>query len=149
VDQILNKTRSSIPTSQKEAGFEVQDISGVERLASVIARTAQASAVFGEPVYQGATVIVPVAKAMWGVGGGKGPERTGDGSGGGMRVVPVGYIHIENGRARFHSIRKSALVFGTIALAVGALLMGGRQLRLMRRDRQAEAKDSSVSDGDE
>lgn len=129
---MLDKTRSQYLNSLTEAGFDAQAMSGVERLASVIGGSAQASAVFGEPVHQGSTIVVPVAKALWGVGGGEGPEGQGQGSGGGMHVVPVGYIHIENGHAHFHPIRKSALVVGAIALVAGALLMLGRQVRLNR-----------------
>lgn len=114
-------------------------MSGVEQLAAVIGRSARASAVFGEPVNQGSSVIIPVAKAIWGVGGGKGPAGNGDGGGGGMHVSPVGYIHVEKGRARFHPLRNSVLSFGTVAALTGALMIIGRQLRLLRRDRQTQS----------
>jgi uncharacterized spore protein YtfJ len=140
VDQILDKTRSPKLRSLADEGLEAQDMSGVQALASVIARSAQASAVFGEPVRQGSSVIVPVAKAVWGVVGGKGPQGERQGGGGGMHVVPVGFIHLENGRARFHPLRKSALIFGAIAILAGALMVGAQQLRLMRRDMQIDAK---------
>ncbi len=128
MDQTIDKTLAPILHSLAEAGFEERDMSGVERLASVIAASVQASAVFGEPVHEGSSVIIPVARVVWGVGGGNGPQGQGQGGGGGMRMVPVGYIHIENGHARFHPIRKSALVFGAIAIVAGALLLAGRQL---------------------
>lgn len=134
MDRILDSTRSSAPALLANDGIEAQSVSGVERLASVIGRSARACAVYGEAVYQGSSVIVPVAKATWGVGGGKGPGDSGEGGGGGMHVVPVGFIHLEKGRARFHPIRKSALSFGAIAALLGALMIVGRQIRLMRRD---------------
>ena len=132
MDQILDKTQSPNLHSLVDAGVEAQDLSGIESLASVIAGNARASSVFGEPIHQGSTVIVPVARAVWGVGGGNGPQGQGQGGGGGMRMVPVGYIHIENGHARFHPIRKSAMVFGAIAIVAGALLLAGRRLWLKR-----------------
>jgi uncharacterized spore protein YtfJ len=143
MDQILKNASFSDPVFLAEDGLEAQGVSGVERLAAIIARGARASAVFGEPVHQDASVIIPVAKAIWGVGGGKGPALSGEGGGGGMRVAPVGYIHVEKGRARFHPLRKSGLSFGVIAALAGTLMIIGRQLRLMRRDRRAETKSSA------
>jgi uncharacterized spore protein YtfJ len=142
VDQILNKVGSPDHALLAEAGLDAPGMSSVERLAAIIARGARASAIFGEPIHQGASVVIPVAKAIWGVGGGKGPAGTGDGGGGGMHVAPVGYIHVEQGRARFHPLRKSMLSLGVMAALAGALMIAGRQLRLMRRDRRDEAKSS-------
>jgi hypothetical protein len=100
VDQILNNVGLPDHALLAEAGLDAPGVSSVERLAATIARGARASAIFGEPIHQGASVVIPVAKAIWGVGGGKGPAGTGDGGGGGMHVAPVGYIHVEHGRAR-------------------------------------------------
>jgi uncharacterized spore protein YtfJ len=137
MDQMLKNTGSSDLTLQAAEGLEAKGVFGVERLAAVIGQSAKASAVFGEPVHQGSSVIIPVARAIWGVGGGNGPA--GNGNGGGMHVSPVGFIHIEQGRARFHPLRKSVLSFGGIAALAGALMIVGRQLRLMSRDRQAHS----------
>lgn len=144
MDQVLNNSRNSGSDFPADDDFEAKGASAVERLASVIARNARASAVFGEPVHQGSSVIVPVAKATWGAGGGKGPQGNGEGGGGGMHIAPVGFIHLENGRARYRPIRKSALVFGTIAVLAGALVLRGRQLRSIRRDMKAQAKAASL-----
>jgi uncharacterized spore protein YtfJ len=140
MDQILKSASSSDPILLAEECLDAQGMSGVERLAAIIAQGARASAVFGEPVHQDSSVIIPVAKAIWGVGGGKGPAQSGEGGGGGMRVAPVGYIHVEKGRARFHPLRKSGLSFGAIAALAGALIIVGQQLLLTRRERRAETK---------
>lgn len=143
MDQILNNSCPSDGASPDGEGLEAQGASSAERLAAMMARSAQSSAVFGEPVHQGTSIIIPVAKAILGVGGGSGPANSGEGGGGGMRVAPLGFIHLENGRARFHPLRKSALSLGATAALVGALLFVGRQLRLIRRDMRSGTKDSS------
>ena len=75
--------------------------------------TGGTSMVFGQPVERGSVTVIPVARAMWGVGGGSGPEEKheqktgtspGTGGGGGVMIVPVGYIELTNGRSRFRPI---------------------------------------------
>ncbi|HEY5545609.1 MAG TPA: spore germination protein GerW family protein [Gemmatimonadaceae bacterium] len=101
--------------------------------------------VYGEPVQQGDTTVIPVAKVTYGfgAGGGRGPggERTvardegmpaednraeaeGAGGGGGVRMTPVGALEIGPRGTRFIRFHPLAPWFGAAALglAVGWLL---------------------------
>lgn len=81
----------------------------IERLANHIGGYAGAQAVFGQPVERDGVTVIPVAKVRWGFGGGagtgskpgSGEEGAGGGGGGGVNAVPVGFIEISNGQARF------------------------------------------------
>jgi uncharacterized spore protein YtfJ len=101
----------------------------VEKL-GVYARSASA---YSEPISKDGVTIVPVAKVRWGFGGGggakEGSERSG-GGGGGIRVTPVGYIELKDGRSEFKPIRDAAS-FVPIIVAGGAA--GFFLLRALRK----------------
>lgn len=80
----------------------------VARLAQRLGATAEAKAVFGEPVERSGVTVVPVARARWGIGGGAGKDKkgeaTGTGVGGGVQTSPVGYIQVDEAGASYHRI---------------------------------------------
>jgi len=71
----------------------VQD-SILDRLAERLGSTANAATIFGAPIERGDVTVIPVARAAYGFGGGSGTRSGEEGSGGGVRVTPVGYIEI-------------------------------------------------------
>ncbi len=78
--------------------------------------------VYGEPVVQDDTTIVPVAKVAFGFGGGTGKgarAEHSEGAGGGLGFVggPVGYIEITPAGTRFVAIGERKKIAG--ALLVG------------------------------
>ena len=76
-------------------------------IAETIERSGSAKAVFGEPIKLQTQTIVPVAAVAAAVGGGAGHAATIAGGGGGgfnLKVVPLGYIHEQDGRVTFSAI---------------------------------------------
>lgn len=69
---------------------------------------AKATLIFADPVEREGMTIIPVAKMMWGFGGGGGSDKknpaSGVGGGGAIRTIPVGYIQLKGGKARFQPI---------------------------------------------
>jgi uncharacterized spore protein YtfJ len=97
------------------------------RLGEIFGAAARVNTVFGEPVTQGELTVVPVARARWGMGGGRGLRpvgeeghgREGVGGGGGMRVDPVGIVVIRDDDAEFRPIpaeTRWGLLLGAAAL---------------------------------
>ena len=71
---------------------------------------ASVKAVYGEPVEAQGKTIIPVAKVMYGFGGGfgetgkekkNGADKEGGGAGGGIRAKPVGVIEVTEEDTRF------------------------------------------------
>jgi uncharacterized spore protein YtfJ len=95
-------------------------------LGEIFGRAARVNTVFGDPVTQGELTVVPVARARWGMGGGRrfrpteqGQRPEGMGGGGGMRVDPVGIVVIRGDDAEFRPIpseTKWGLLLGAAAL---------------------------------
>ena len=87
----------------------------LDRLSERIEDTMGVKAVFGQPIERDGTIVVPVAKARWGIGGGQGPgageapKRPGGGGGGGT-ISPLGFIELTEGYAKFRPIRSSPLM---------------------------------------
>jgi uncharacterized spore protein YtfJ len=102
----------------------------LERLAQRVGASAQASAVFGEPVERGGVTVIPVAKATWGVGGGTGQKAGEQGlvGGGGTSVSPVGYIEIRDTGAEFKPIRDPLRLAAVAAAGVGAAALAARAI---------------------
>jgi uncharacterized spore protein YtfJ len=93
----------------------------IERLAHRIGASAQASAVFGQPVERSGVTVIPVAKATWGFGAGSGGEagKEGAGGGGGGSVAPLGYIEVRESGAKFKLIRDPRLIAAVLVVAIG------------------------------
>ena len=115
-------------SSQESVGLSAP-ATMLERLAEKLGVTARASTIYGEPVERDGLTVIPVAKAVWGLGGGGGPQGSsgrnlGMGGGGGVVIQPVGYIEMKNGESRFRNLEEesSGKVMG-IALAAGVVLV--------------------------
>jgi uncharacterized spore protein YtfJ len=105
----------------------------LERMVERIGVHARSTSVYSEPISKDGVTIVPVAKVRWGFGGGSGSKvgsQRGSGGGGGIRVTPVGYIELKDGRSDFKPIRDPAS-FVPIVVAGGAA--GFVLLRALRK----------------
>ncbi|MEO6397221.1 MAG: spore germination protein GerW family protein [Tepidiformaceae bacterium] len=124
--------------AQQAAGGRASGL--IEGLAERLGLHARASAVFGEPVVQGALTVIPVAKVRYGFGGGSGASKNsedqpgpteGEGGGGGVIASPLGFIELRDGVAEFKPIGDPASAVPVIlasALAAWVVLRGLRRL---------------------
>ncbi|GAB2470854.1 hypothetical protein GCM10011375_38490 [Hymenobacter qilianensis] len=97
-----------------------------ERLAHLLSTSVSAQTVYGPPIAQDGVTVIPVARAMYGFGGGSGtgPGPQGDtGGGGGVRITPVGFIELRDGRSRFRPIRRSVVPLVVVSGVVALLLL--------------------------
>lgn len=95
-------------------------------IGEVLSGAARVETIYGDPIVQGDITVVPVAKARWGFGGGRGLRpsanggaREGMGGGGGLRVDPVGIVVIRGDEAEFRPIKTEprwSLLLGLAAL---------------------------------
>jgi uncharacterized spore protein YtfJ len=80
----------------------------IKRLAERLGATANAKAVFGDPVERNGVTVVPVARARWGIGGGTGKDKKGEdkgtGVGGGVQTTAVGYIQFDDAGVSYKRI---------------------------------------------
>ncbi len=98
----------------------------LESMADKIGINARVSAVFADPVERDGVTVIPVARARWGFGGGAGSgsasseTHVGEGSGGGAGILlsPVGYIVLQDGKARYRPIYDTR-TFLQLFIAVG------------------------------
>jgi uncharacterized spore protein YtfJ len=110
----------------------------LERLAETVGGSIQAQTVYAQPVERDGTTIIPVARVVYGFGGGGGrsdraEHRTGRGGGGGAQVQPVGFISVRGGSAEFRSIPDpSADARRIFAVLAGAGLGGWLLFRGIR-----------------
>jgi uncharacterized spore protein YtfJ len=109
----------------------------VERLAQKLGITANAKYIYAEPIEREGVTIVPVAKAMYGFGGGSGEKdgEKGSGGGGGVVLTPVGYIEIKNGETRFRPTRDWLTVLPVIAATAPIILLGVWGLQRLLREK--------------
>jgi len=113
----------------------------LERLAARVGGRAAVTAVFGEPVTAGGVTVIPVATAVFGLGGGAGEDAggakgAGSGGGGGAIARPRGYIEIAGGTSVFKPIRDpraEALLSLAVVLAAGATVRAAVALGRRRR----------------
>ncbi|MGY2134377.1 spore germination protein GerW family protein [Hymenobacter sp. HD11105] len=120
------------PTEKTMAGMPAVDSpapagsSLAERLAHLLSTSVSAQTVYGTPLTQDGVTVIPVARAMYGFGGGSGigpsPKR-GTGGGGGVRLTPVGFIELRDGRSRFRPIRRSVVPLVVVSGVVALLLL--------------------------
>ena len=101
-------------------------------MAEKLGAVARAATVFGEPVERDGITVIPVAKALWGFGGGAGhgyeegsggKQGDGAGGGGGVRVTPVGFIEIKESAANFRPIRTASLPWIIMGSILGLFLL--------------------------
>jgi uncharacterized spore protein YtfJ len=102
----------------------------VHELVDRIADSANVRAVYGEPIDRNGTTVIPVAHVRYGFGGGSGRQpakgQEGTGAGGGVRVTPVGYVEMCEGKVRFRPIRAGSTLMR--ALGIGVALMFAREI---------------------
>ena len=98
----------------------------VERLGQILGSSATARTVYGEAVSHDGVTVIPVARAMYGFGGGSGTSpknEVGSGGGGGVILTPVGFIELKEGRSRFRPIRHSVVPLVAVSGLVALLLL--------------------------
>ena len=121
---------------QVKARVQEQVVAGafIERLAERIGAAVRASAVFGEPVEREGLTVIPVSRAMWGVGGGSGEKegQQGLGGGGGGSVAPIGYIEVRDTGAEFKPIRDPRVFAAAGAAAAGLAALAARAIARRR-----------------
>jgi uncharacterized spore protein YtfJ len=101
---------------------------------------AAADRVFGTPITQDGTIVLPVAKVAGGAGGGtgRGPtesgrEGSGLGSGVGLAAKPLGVFVIRGGDVSWRpAVDVNRVILGGQLVAVAALLVVGAILRARR-----------------
>jgi uncharacterized spore protein YtfJ len=102
----------SVPKAAVEAASGTVEAAAalLERLADRLGGKASVAAVFGEPIVGDGVTVIPVARAVFGLGGGAGretgPAKVGGGGGGGAHARPLGFIEIRNGTATYKPIRR-------------------------------------------
>ena len=124
---------------------EQENLSGVpgggfvERLAQRLGVAANASHIFGEPVERDGLTVIPVARAVYGFGGGSGGREGEEGAGGGagMALTPVGFIEMGSGAARFRHLRDPLTLLPVVAAGCLATLLILR--RMIKPGRPARA----------
>jgi uncharacterized spore protein YtfJ len=103
---------------------------------------ATASRVFGVPISQDGSIILPVAKVSGGAGGGSGTgpvadgREQGGGTGGGvgLSATPLGVFVIRNGKAAWRpAVDVNRVVLGGQIVAVTALLVLRALIKSRRR----------------
>jgi uncharacterized spore protein YtfJ len=108
----------------------------LDKLAQRLSGSASAATIFGAPVERGDLTVIPVAKAAYGFGGGRG-KRSGEegaGGGGGVRVAPVGFIEIRPGAVAYRPIRDWAPLIPVLAVStVVTVAAAAGVARLLRR----------------
>lgn len=111
-------------TGQQKA-FERTENSLIERLAEQFGATANARHIYAEPIERDGVTVIPVAKAVYGLGGGSGKKESEQGSGGGGGIIlkPVGYIEIKNGASRFRPVRDPFVYVSLIAAAAPLVVL--------------------------
>ena len=109
---------------------------GMQNVLANLTQNAGIKLIYGDPIGAGDITVVPVAKVVYGFGGGEGtgrpageqrPAGEGSGAGGGFAGIPTGYIEITPQQSRFVPIGDKRRI--AVALALGVLigLMLGRR----------------------
>jgi hypothetical protein len=112
------------------------------RLAERLGMSVSVNTVYGEPVKGDGVTVIPVARVVYGLGGGTGRqtgtalEGEGGGGGGGVIARPAGFIEIRDGVAAYKPIRGSWARVVVPAAALAAVVVGPRIGRVLgRRER--------------
>lgn len=102
--------------TEPEPGFP---FSFVESLSKAGAHT-----VYGDPVVVGSRTVVPVARVVYGFGGGSDGTPGGGGGGGGVVATPVGALELTESETRFVPLRpyRRLLAAGFVGVLAGYLL---------------------------
>ena len=117
------KILAEMPTADSSAPVAP---SLAERLAHILSSSVTARTVYGEAVTQGGVTVIPVARALYGFGGGSGStpgQESGSGGGGGVALTPLGFIELREGGSRFRPIRRSVVPLVAVSGLVAWLLL--------------------------
>ncbi|MDT0328051.1 GerW family sporulation protein [Nocardiopsis lambiniae] len=124
-------------------------VAALSGLIERIGAGARAETVFGAPVTEGATTVVPVARvaSLTLMGGGSGRLLVSDGDGAGgfglLRARPAGFVVLDGSGARFQPIRQPVTTLVLPLAVIGAVVatrIVGVSLREARRRRGITAK---------
>ena len=101
---------------------------------------------YGEPVTTGDRTVIPVARVRAAGGGGFGRSKGDDGGGGGgwLDASPQGFIELDDGGARYHSIPDPERVGRTLRAVAGAAATLATGLAAARRLRRADGSSRAV-----
>jgi uncharacterized spore protein YtfJ len=100
--------------------------------------TANDKAVYSEPIAAQGKTVIPVAKLIYGFGGGAGTGGVGNsgtrgegGGGGGVaRAIPVGVVEVSDQQTRFVPISDRKKLAGAVAMGIGlGMWLGWRRRR--------------------
>jgi uncharacterized spore protein YtfJ len=100
--------------------------------------TANVKALYGEPIAAQGKTVIPVAKIIYGYGGGAGTGGIGNpgtrgeggGGGGGARAIPVGVVEVSDQGTHFVPITDRKKLAGAVMMGIGlGLWMGWRRRR--------------------
>ena len=100
--------------------------------------TANVKAVYGEPIAAQGKTVIPVAKVIYGYGGGagtggvgsSGPRGEGGGGGGGARAIPGGVVEVSDQQTRFVPITDRRKLAGAVVMGIGlGMCLGWRRRR--------------------
>jgi uncharacterized spore protein YtfJ len=117
-------------TVQGPRGQTGGDGAFIERIAERLGESAHATTIFAEPVQSDGVLVIPVARARMGLGGGSGRQKLGEegsGGGGGLVVTPVGYIELRKGHSTFRPISNQRMLMPLLLVAAGLLFWAARR----------------------
>ena len=128
-----------------EENMQAAPVDPTEQALSKLVIVASADSVFGEPVVQGNTTVIPCSEAIIGMGMGSGGGPTGEngistgsgsGGGGGARSRPIAAIIVTQDEVRVEPILDlTKIVLASLTTGAFILLWIGR-LSLMRGSRR-------------
>jgi len=106
----------------------------VQQLLAQVTDNVTVTRVFGEPIQQGDTLVLPVASIRGGAGGGSGSgpgdEGSGSGGGGGYVATPAGVYVIRGGTAQWQpALDLTRIVLCGQAVAIVLALVARSVLR--------------------
>lgn len=124
----------------------MSSITFLEPISTIFERNLSIRTVYGEPVRQGETTIIPIAKIAFGFGAGGGGDSArgqlatqsgsetepasdaqGSGGGGGARLSPIGALEIGPRGTRFIRYSQFPRLAGTFAVGLGVGLLLARR----------------------
>jgi len=114
---------------RKEQDVDAEETRAVTGPIESLLRQIGIDKVYGTPITQGETTVIPVAELRTGFGFGSGhdAEEEGRGGGAGLRMMPRGYLHITPEGVRYRPI------YNLKTFVVGGAFVGWLLYRLLSR----------------
>jgi len=84
-------------------------------------KSAAVKSVFGEAVTAQGKTVIPVARIIYGFGGGTGHDKPGEGGGGGVVAAPLGVFEVTESRTRFVPLNehRNLALSGLLGMGIG------------------------------